>query len=405
MDEFYRIQRLPPYVFETVNRAKAAARNQGADIVDLGMGNPDLPAPAHVLEKLKETIGRPRTDRYSASKGIPGLRRAQAGYYARRFGVKLNPETQIVATLGSKEGFANVAQAITAPGDVILAPNPSYPIHAFGFLMAGGVIRSVPSEPTPQFFTALERAVLHSIPKPIAVVVCYPSNPTAYVASLDFYRDLVAFAKKHSIIVLSDLAYAEVYFDNNPPPSMLQVPGAMDVTVEFTSMSKTFSMPGWRMGFAVGNERIIAALARVKSYLDYGAFTPVQVAATAALNGPEDCIREMRDTYRRRRDVLVESFGRAGWDIPPPRASMFAWAPLPAPFQSVGSVEFATLLVEKAELAVSPGIAFGEYGEGFVRLALVENEQRIRQAARNLRRFLETGPEKLHNVVPLAKRR
>ena len=358
-----------------------------------------------MLEKLKETIGRPRTDRYSASKGIPGLRRAQAGYYARRFGVKLNPETQIVATLGSKEGFANVAQAITAPGDVILAPNPSYPIHAFGFLMAGGVIRSVPSEPTPQFFTALERAVLHSIPKPIAVVVCYPSNPTAYVASLDFYRDLVAFAKKHSIIVLSDLAYAEVYFDNNPPPSMLQVPGAMDVTVEFTSMSKTFSMPGWRMGFAVGNERIIAALARVKSYLDYGAFTPVQVAATAALNGPEDCIREMRDTYRRRRDVLVESFGRAGWDIPPPRASMFAWAPLPAPFQSVGSVEFATLLVEKAELAVSPGIAFGEYGEGFVRLALVENEQRIRQAARNLRRFLETGPEKLHNVVPLAKRR
>jgi alanine-synthesizing transaminase len=402
MDEFYRIQRLPPYVFETVNRAKAAARNQGADIVDLGMGNPDLPAPAHVLEKLKETIGKPRTDRYSSSKGIPGLRRAQAGYYARRFGVKLNPDTQIVATLGSKEGFANVAQAITAPGDVILAPNPSYPIHAFGFLMAGGVIRSVPSEPTPQFFTALERAVLHSIPKPIAVVVCYPSNPTAYVATVDFYRDLVAFAKKHSLIVLSDLAYAEVYFDNNPPPSVLQVPGAMDVTVEFTSM---FSMPGWRMGFAVGNERIIAALARVKSYLDYGAFTPVQVAATAALNGPEECIREMRETYRRRRDVLVESFGRAGWDIPPPRASMFAWAPLPVPFQSVGSVEFSTLLVEKAELAVSPGIAFGEYGEGFVRLALVENEQRIRQAARNLRRFLETGPEKLHNVVPLAKRR
>jgi alanine-synthesizing transaminase len=405
MDEFYRIQRLPPYVFETVNRAKAAARNQGADIIDLGMGNPDLPAPAHVLEKLKETIGKPRTDRYSASKGIPGLRRAQAAYYARRFDVKLNPDTQVVATLGSKEGFANVAQAITAPGDVILAPNPSYPIHAFGFLMAGGVIRSVPSEPTPQFFTALERAVLHSIPKPIAVVVCYPSNPTAYVATVDFYRDLVAFAKKHSLIVLSDLAYAEVYFDDNPPPSVLQVPGAMDVTVEFTSMSKTFSMPGWRMGFAVGNERIIAALARVKSYLDYGAFTPVQVAATAALNGPEECIREMRDTYRRRRDVLVESFGRAGWEIPPPRASMFAWAPLPVPFQSVGSVEFSTLLVEKAELAVSPGIAFGEYGEGFVRIALVENEQRIRQAARNLRRFLETGPEKLHNVVPLAKRR
>ena len=405
MDEFYRIRRLPPYVFETVNRAKAVARNQGADIIDLGMGNPDLPAPAHVIEKLKETIGRPRTDRYSASKGIAGLRRAQAAYYARRFEVKLNPQTEVVATLGSKEGFANVAQAITAPGDVVLVPNPSYPIHAFGFLMAGGVIRSVPSDPTPDFFVALERAVIHSIPKPLAVVVCYPSNPTACVAELDFYKDLVAFAKKHDLIVLSDLAYAEVYFDRKPPPSVLQVPGAMDVTVEFTSMSKTFSMPGWRMGFAVGNERIIAALARVKSYLDYGAFTPVQVAATAALNGPEDCIREMRDTYKRRRDVLVESFGRAGWEIPPPRASMFAWAPLPEPFRTVGSVEFSTLLVEKAELAVSPGIAFGEQGEGFVRIALVENEQRIRQAARNLRRFLETGPEKLHNVVPLAKRR
>ena len=405
MDEFYRIRRLPPYVFETVNRAKAVARNQGADIIDLGMGNPDLPAPAHVIEKLKETIGRPRTDRYSASKGIAGLRLAQAAYYARRLGVKLNPQTEVVATLGSKEGFANVAQAITAPGDVVLVPNPSYPIHAFGFLMAGGVIRSVPSDPTPDFFVALERAVIHSIPKPLAVVVCYPSNPTAYVAELDFYKDLVAFAKKHDLIVLSDLAYAEVYFDGKPPPSVLQVPGAMDVTVEFTSMSKTFSMPGWRIGFAVGNERIIAALARVKSYLDYGAFTPVQVAATAALNGPEDCIREMRDTYKRRRDVLVESFGRAGWEIPPPRASMFAWAPLPEPFRTVGSVEFSTLLVEKAELAVSPGIAFGEQGEGFVRIALVENEQRIRQAARNLRRFLETGPEKLHNVVPLAKRR
>src|SRR3954468_11299085 len=405
MEEFYRIRRLPPYVFEQVNRAKAAARNAGADIIDLGMGNPDLPAPQHVLDKLKETLGKPRTDRYSSSRGVPGLRRAQAAYYARRFGVKLNPETQIVTTLGSKEGFANVAQAITGPGDVVLVPNPSYPIHAFGFLMAGGVIRSVPSDPTPQFFETLERAVVHSIPKPIAVVVCYPANPTAYVADLDFYRDLVAFAKKHDILVLSDLAYAEVYFDNNPPPSILQVSGAMDVAVEFTSMSKTYSMPGWRIGFAVGNERVIAALTRVKSYLDYGAFTPIQVAATAALNGPDDCIREMRDIYRRRRDVMVESFGRAGWTIPAPRASMFAWAPIPGAFNSIGSVEFATLLVEKAEVAVSPGIGFGEYGEGFVRIALVENEQRIRQAARNIRRFLETAPEKLHNVVPLAQRR
>ena len=405
MEEFHRIRRLPPYVFEQVNRAKAAARNAGADIVDLGMGNPDLPTPAHVIEKLKDTVGRPRTDRYSASKGIPGLRRAQAAYYARRFGVKLNPDTQIVSTLGSKEGFANVAQAITAPGDVVLVPNPSYPIHAFGFLMAGGVIRSVPSDPTPAFFDALERACMHSIPKPLALVVCYPANPTAAVADLDFYKDVIAFAKKHNLIVLSDLAYAEVYFDDDPPPSILQVPGAMDVAVEFTSMSKTYSMPGWRIGFAVGNERIIAALARVKSYLDYGAFTPIQVAATAALNGPDDCIREMRDTYRKRRDALVESFGRAGWEIPPPEASMFAWAPLPEAFRGVGSMQFATLMVEKSGVVVSPGVAFGEHGEGYVRIAMVENEQRIRQAARGVRRFLESGIETLHNVVPLANRR
>jgi alanine-synthesizing transaminase len=404
MEEFYRIRRLPPYVFEEVNRAKATARNGGADIVDLGMGNPDLPAPAHVMEKIKETIGKARTDRYSASKGIPGLRRAQAGYYARRFGVKLNPDTQIVTTLGSKEGFANVAQAITAPGDVIIVPNPTYPIHVFGFLMAGGAIRAVPVEANTAFFGALERAIKHTIPKPIAIVTCYPSNPTACVADLDFYRELVAFAKRHNVLVLSDLAYAEVYFDD-PPPSVLQVPGAMDVAVEFTSMSKTYSMPGWRIGFAVGNERIVAALARVKSYLDYGAFTPIQVAATAALNGPDDCIREMRATYKKRRDALVESFGRAGWPVPPPRASMFAWAPIPEPFQTLGSVEFATLLVEKASVAVSPGAGFGEHGEGHVRIALVENEQRIRQAARNIRRFLETGPEMLHNVVPLATRR
>ncbi|MBS4004229.1 MULTISPECIES: LL-diaminopimelate aminotransferase [unclassified Afipia] len=405
MEEFYRIRRLPPYVFEQVNRAKAAARNAGADIIDLGMGNPDLPTPPHVIEKLKETLGKPRTDRYSASKGITGLRRAQAAYYERRFGVKLNPETQVVATLGSKEGFANVAQAITSPGDVVLVPNPSYPIHAFGFLMAGGVVRSVPAEPTPELFSALEKAIIHSIPKPIAMIACYPSNPTAYVASLDFYKDLVAFAKKHEIFILSDLAYAELYFEGVPPPSVLQVPGAIDVTVEFTSMSKTFSMAGWRMGFAVGNERIIAALTRVKSYLDYGAFTPVQVAATAALNGPQDCIKEMRDTYRKRRDVLVETFGRAGWDIPPPAASMFAWAPLPEKFREVGSMQFATLMVEKSGVVVSPGVAFGEHGEGYVRIAMVENEQRIRQAARNIRRFLETGVESLHNVVPLANRR
>ena len=403
MSEFHRVRRLPPYVFEQVNRLKAAARANGADIVDLGMGNPDLPAPKHVIEKLVETAGKPRTDRYSASKGISGLRKAQAAYYERRFGVKLNPDTQVVATLGSKEGFANMAQAITAPGDVVIVPNPSYPIHAFGFLMAGGVIREVPADPTPEFFVALERAIQHSIPKPIAVVSCYPANPTANVASLDFYKDLVAFAKKHEIFVLSDLAYAEVYFDDNPPPSMLQVNGANDVCVEFTSMSKTFSMAGWRMGFAVGNERLLAALARVKSYLDYGAFTPIQVAAAAALNGPEDCIHEMRAIYKKRRDVLVESFAAAGWDIPVPQATMFAWVPLPEKFRHLGSVEFSKLLIEKADVAVAPGIGFGEHGDGFVRLAIVENEQRIRQAARGIRRFFDGADSMLHNVVELKK--
>ncbi|MGL5114917.1 MAG: LL-diaminopimelate aminotransferase [Beijerinckiaceae bacterium] len=400
MDQFHRIRRLPPYVFEQVNRIKAKARAGGADIIDLGMGNPDLPAPRHVIEKLVETAGKPRTDRYSSSKGITGLRKAQAYYYERRFGVKLNPDTQVVATLGSKEGFANMAQAITGPGDVVLVPNPSYPIHAFGFLMAGGVIRSVPAEPTPDFFPAAERAIMHSVPKPIALVVCYPSNPTAMVAELAFYKDLVAFAKKHDIILLSDLAYAEVYFDDaNPPPSLLQVPGAMDVTVEFTSMSKTFSMAGWRMGFAVGNDKLLAALTRVKSYLDYGAYTPIQVAAAAALNGPDDCIREMRDVYRKRRDAMVESFGKVGWDIPPPSASMFAWVPIPEAFRHLGSLEFSKLLVEKAEVAVAPGIGFGEHGDDYVRLALVENEQRIRQAARNVGKFLKSAETSLHNVA------
>jgi len=404
MSEFHRVRRLPPYVFEQVNKLKAKARAAGADIIDLGMGNPDLPVAKHILDKMVETVGKPRTDRYSASKGIPGLRRAQVGYYGRRFGVKLDPDSQVVVTLGSKEGFANMAQAITAPGDVVLAPNPSYPIHAFGFLMAGGVIRAVPAEPSPEYFVALERALVHSIPKPIAVVVCYPSNPTAMVASLDFYKDLVLFAKKHEIFVLSDLAYAEVYFDDdNPPPSLLQAPGAFDVAVEFTSLSKTFSMAGWRMGFAVGNERLIAALARVKSYLDYGAYTPIQVAAATALNGPEDCIKEMRATYKRRRDVMVESFAAAGWPIEPPQASMFAWTKVPEKFRHLGSLEFSKLLIEKADVAVAPGIGFGEHGDDYVRLALVENEQRIRQAARGVKRFFETADQTLHNVVQLKK--
>jgi alanine-synthesizing transaminase len=315
--------------------------------------------------------------------------------------VTLNPETQIVATLGSKEGFANMAQAITGPGDVILVPNPTYPIHEFGFIMSGGVIRHLPASTDSAFMTSLSRAVKHSVPKPLALVLNYPANPTAVVADLDFYREVVGFAKKHDLIVLSDLAYAEIYFDGIPPPSVLQVPGAMDVTVEFTSLSKTYSMPGWRMGFAVGNERLIGALGRVKSYLDYGAFTPIQVAAAAALNGPQDCVTEIRNTYKRRRDCLVESFARAGWDIPPPPATMFAWAPVPEPFRHLGSVEFAKLLIERADVAVSPGLGFGEHGEGYIRIALVENEHRIRQAARNIKKFLSQGVGTMHNVIPI----
>lgn len=407
MDDFHKTRRLPPYVFEQVNRLKASARSRGADIIDLGMGNPDLPTPKAIVDKLVETVRDPRTHRYSSSRGIPGLRRAQANYYARRFGVKLNPDTQVVATLGSKEGFANMAQAITAPGDVIICPNPTYPIHAFGFIMSGGVIRSVQAEPDDGFLAALDRAVKHSIPTPLALILNYPSNPTAYVATLDFYKEVVAFARKHNIIVLSDLAYSEIYFDGEPPPSVLQVPGAMDVAVEFTSMSKTFSMPGWRMGFAVGNERLIAALTRVKSYLDYGAFTPIQVAATAALNGDGSDIAEVRQIYHRRRDVMVDAFGKAGWTIPPPAATMFAWAPIPDQFKALGSLEFSKLLVEKADVAVAPGIGFGEHGDDFVRLALVENEHRIRQAARSIKKFFSSvgGAGASDNVIPLSARR
>ncbi len=399
-EDFHRIRRLPPYVFEHINPIKAKARAAGVDIIDLGMGNPDLPTPQHIVEKLQETVKDPRTHRYSSSKGIPGLRKAQASYYGRRFGVKLNPDTQVVATLGSKEGFANMAQAITAPGDVALCPNPTYPIHAFGFIMSGGVVRSMPAEPDENFMRALDRAVRHSIPKPIALILNYPANPTAYTASLDFYKEVVKYCREHSIFILSDLAYSEIYFDDEVPPSVLQVEGAMDITVEFTSMSKTYSMPGWRVGFAVGNERLIAALTRVKSYLDYGAFTPIQVAAAAALNGSDDVIDEVRNVYRTRRDVMVESFGRAGWNIPSPKATMFAWAPIPDQFAHLGSLEFAKLLIQETGVAVAPGVGFGEYGDQYIRLALVENEQRIRQAARNIKKFLQSQPT-LGNVVPI----
>lgn len=397
-EEFYRIKRLPPYVFAEVNRLKAEYRAKGVDIIDFGMGNPDMDTPKHIVDKLIETVQKPRTHRYSASRGIPGLRKAQAGYYERRFGVHLDPETEVIATLGSKEGLANLAMAITAPGDVMLVPNPSYPIHPYGFMIAGGTLRNIQTlyngafDPG-EYMRQLERAVKHSVPKPVALVVSFPSNPTAQLCDLDFYRDLIAFAKKHQIWVLSDLAYAEIYFDGNPPPSILQVDGAKEIAVEFTSLSKTFSMPGWRMGFAVGNERLIGALTRIKSYLDYGAFTPVQVAAAAALNGPTDCIEEIRNTYKSRRDVLVESMARAGFDIPPPPATMFAWAPVPEQFAEIGSMGFSKILLREAEVAVAPGIGFGEYGEGYVRLGLVENEQRIRQAARNVRTVMDNAAD------------
>jgi alanine-synthesizing transaminase len=387
-EDFHRIRRLPPYVFAEVNAAKAKARAAAEDIVDLGMGNPDTPTPPHIVAKLIEAVQDPRTHRYSMSKGIPGLRKALAGYYDRRFGVKLDPETEVVATLGSKEGLANLAQAISSPGDTILVPNPSYPIHQFGFIIAGASVRSIPYTPDDSMLAAIDRAVRHSVPKPNAVIVNFPSNPTALTAPIEFYRELVALCRRHELFILSDLAYAELYFGDTPPPSVLEVEGAKDITVEFTSMSKTYNMPGWRMGFAAGNPRLIAALARVKSYLDYGAFTPIQVAATAALNGPQECIEEMRVLYKERREVLVKGLHAAGWDVPAPEASMFLWAPIPERFRHLGSVGFSKLLLEKAKVAVAPGLGFGEHGDEHVRIALVENSHRIRQALRGIKTFL-----------------
>lgn len=367
---------------------KAAARAAGKDIIDFGMGNPDSPTPQHIVEKLVETVQNPKTHRYSNSRGIPGLRKAVSGYYGRRFGVEIDPETETIVTLGSKEGLANLASAITSPGDVILVPNPSYPIHPFGFIIAGAAVRSIPVAADGDFMGALERAVIHSVPKPTAVVLNYPNNPTAELVDLDFYAEVVEFCRAHEIYILSDLAYAEIYFNGNPPPSILQVPGAKDIAVEFTSMSKTYSMPGWRIGFASGNKKLVAALARIKSYLDYGAFTPVQVAAAAALNGPQECVDEIRTLYRDRRDVLIDGLVQAGWDVPSPEATMFAWAPIPAEFAHLGSIEFSKLLLSEADVAVAPGIGFGEHGDNHVRIGLVENQQRTRQAIRNIKAFL-----------------
>ena len=392
-DEFNRIKRLPPYVFSEVNRLKAELRAKGKDIIDFGMGNPDMPTPIHIREKLKETVEKPGTGRYSSSKGIPGLRKAQVAYYKRRFNVDLDPENEVIVTLGSKEGLANLAQAITSPGDIILSPNPSYPIHPYGFIIAGASLRHLPAMDhgifNPDLYLErLENSIKDSVPTPVALIVSFPSNPTAQVVNLEFYKELVKIALKYNVYILSDLAYAEIFYDNFKPPSILEVSRAKEIAVEFTSMSKTYAMAGWRIGFAVGNPKLIHALTRIKSYLDYGAFTPVQVAAAAALNGPQNCVEEIRNTYQRRRDILISSMARSGWDIPKPQASMFAWAPLPEKYKEKGSLEFAKELMLKADVAVAPGVAFGEYGEGYVRVGLVENEQRIRQAAKNIKKIL-----------------
>ncbi|CAA6604003.1 putative aminotransferase, PLP-dependent [Rhodospirillaceae bacterium LM-1] len=396
--EFHRIKRLPPYVFAEVNAMKAKARAAGDDIIDFGMGNPDQPTPKHIVDKLKEAADNPKAHRYSMSKGIPGLRKALSSYYARRFGVDLDPESEVVVTLGSKEGLANLASAITSPGDVVLVPNPSYPIHPFGFIIAGGTCRYIPVAPGPELLKAIERGVHHSVPKPVAIVLNYPSNPTAYIADLDFYAQVVDFCRHHGIYILSDLAYSEIYFDITPPPSILQVPGAREIAVEFTSMSKTYNMPGWRIGFAAGNKRLISALTRIKSYLDYGAFTPIQVAAAAALNGPQDCVDDIRLMYKQRRDVLIEGLQQAGWEIPNPPATMFAWAPIPPAFAHLGSLEFSKILMQEAKVAVAPGIGFGEHGDSHVRIGLVENVHRTRQAVRNIKTFLSSYDKVLEDA-------
>jgi alanine-synthesizing transaminase len=387
MEEFYRINRLPPYVFAEVNKLKAKFRAEGRDIIDLGMGNPDSPTPPHIVEKLRATALDETAHGYSVSRGIQGLRKALAGYYKRRFDVDLDPDTEVIATIGSKEGLANLVQAITSPADILLVPNPSYPIHAYGAVIAGASVRFIPKLEGVNFFDQLVRAIQNSTPKPIALIINYPCNPTAEVVDLEYYRKVVEICREHGVYVISDLAYCEIYFDE-PPPSILQVPGAKDIAIEFTTLSKTYSMAGWRVGFAAGNKRLIHALTRIKSYLDYGMFTPIQVAAAAALNGPQECVAEFRQLYKERRDVLVKGLADAGWPVPSPAASMFIWAPLPEKYKDIGSLEFSKLLLSEAEVAVAPGIGFGEYGDGHVRIALVENKQRLRQAIRNIKAFL-----------------
>jgi len=391
-DDFPRIKRLPPYVFNIVNELKAAARARGEDIIDFGMGNPDQPTPRHIVDKLVEVAQRPDTHRYSLSRGIPRLRRAIANWYQSRYDVQLDPETETIVTIGSKEGLAHLALATVGPGDAVLVPNPAYPIHPYGFIIAGADIRHVPLVPGMDFFEELEKAIKDSWPRPKMLVLNFPGNPTTQCVDLAFFERVVAIAREHRIWVVHDLAYADIVFDGYQAPSILQVPDAKDLAVEFYSLSKSYNMPGWRVGFMSGNAKLVAALARMKSYLDYGMFTPIQVAAITALEGPQDCVREIAEMYRKRRDVLCDGLESVGWQVEKPKATMFVWARIPEAYRDMGSLEFSKLLLREAKVAVSPGIGFGEYGDDHVRFGLIENEHRTRQAIRGIRdMFRRTG--------------
>ncbi|QGG80782.1 alanine transaminase [Litorivicinus lipolyticus] len=386
--DFQRIQRLPPYVFNVIGEMRQAARAAGEDIIDLSMGNPDQPTPKHIVQKLVETAERGDTHRYSQSRGIPRLRRAMANWYKERYDVELDSETEVIATIGSKEGLAHLAMATLSPGDAVLVPNPAYPIHPYGFVIAGADIRHVPIGPDHDFFEELTNAIRNSFPKPKMLVLNFPANPTADCVDLEFFEKIVAIAKEHQIWVVQDLAYADICFDGYQAPSILQVEGAKDIAVEFFSLSKSYNMPGWRVGFCCGNPELVSALARIKSYMDYGTFTPIQVAAIAALEGDQTCVKEIRDMYQSRRDVLCDGLEAAGWHIERPKATMFVWAKIPERYRAMGSLEFAKKLMTDAKVAVSPGIGFGSYGDDFVRIALIENEHRIRQAVRSIRKML-----------------
>ncbi len=385
MEEFRRIRRLPPYVFAIVNELKAAARARGEDIIDFGMGNPDQPTPQHIVDKLCEVANRKDTHRYSMSKGIPRLRRAMCNWYKQRYDVDLDPETQMIATIGSKEGLAHLALACMGPGDSVLVPNPAYPIHPYGFIISGADVRHVPMVPGVDFFDELVRAIKDSWPRPKMLVLNFPSNPTTQCVELEFFEKVVEIAKEYNIWVVHDLAYADIVFDGYVAPSILQVPGADEIAVEFFSLSKSYNMPGWRVGFMGGNKVLVAALARIKSYLDYGTFTPIQVAAITALEGSQDVVKEIRDMYQSRRDVLCDGLSNIGWHVQRPKATMFVWAPIPEPYQEIGSLEFSKRLLQEAKVAVSPGIGFGEHGDDHVRFGLIENEHRTRQAIRGIR--------------------